>query len=306
MSENSQATHDVLSHALLSAEDEQDLAKRVEVGLWAAHLLSSGTPTTSGATDEELRWLAADGVAARDEFISSNYRLALSTARKYRNRGFSDEDLAQDAYAGLVRAVDRFDYAKGFRFSTMAVWWIREALHSGIRDAGFIKHPEVLFNNMVKVRAVKLRLVDELGRTPTVAEIAEQAEMKVKDVTRCLRVDQPISSLHTPVAEDLAVGDLIMDPDADAVLSNVEDRVDTARLRRLIDECLSTMDPMDADILSARFGLDGKGTRSLRQVAEELDLPARKVRTREHAVMAMLRRSQIADRYATFLLSEAN
>lgn len=196
-----------LDHRLLTATGEVELAQRMEAGLYAQHLLDTAThsDTSTDARVGELEWLVTDGRCARAEFIEQNLRLALATARKYRGRGFSEEDLRQDAFHGLVRAVDRFDYKKGFKFSTYAVWWIRESLLTGIREAGTVKHPEALWNQIVKVRTAKMQVLDHTGDTATPEQIAAVAKVSPREVARCLRSDMPVSSLQLPVGEGLAL-----------------------------------------------------------------------------------------------------
>lgn len=280
-----------LDHALLSAGDETVLAMRIEAGLWARHLLTTNTfdqKTSTGPTVEELEWLAMDGENARREFIEQNLRLAVSTARKFRGRGFSDEDVKQDAYQGLVKAVDRFDYRRGFKFSTYAVWWIRESILSGIRDSGFVKHPEALWNQIVKVRAAKMSVLDHTGDTATIEEIATKAEVSVREVNRCLRSDVPVSSLQLPIGEDLALGDVLRDDDAVHALVDVEYRHDHDRLATIMQTLLSGLDEPEQHVLVARYGLDGSGHRSLTAVAAELGLNRQTVRVREQRALSTL------------------
>jgi RNA polymerase nonessential primary-like sigma factor len=275
-----------LDHALLSATDEVELAKRMEAGLYAQHLLDSGKRLGAGVT--ELEWLAADGRAARTEFIEQNLRLALSTARKFRGRGFSEEDLRQDAFHGLVKAVDRFDYRKGFKFSTYAVWWIRESILTGIRDSGAVKHPEALWNQIIKVRAAKMQVLDETGDTASIDQIAAVAKVSPREVERCLRSDLPVSSLQIPVGEGLALHDVLRDDDAVLALDAVEYREDHTALRSRLAGILHHLDTDLTAVIVARYGLDGGGPRNLTAVAAELGLNRQTVRVREQKAMAIL------------------
>lgn len=292
-----------LDHALLTAGGEVELAKRIEAGLYAQHLLDTlldtlvdaerfnAAPTASTA---ELQWLAADGRAARTEFIEQNLRLALSTARKFRGRGFSEDDLRQDAYHGLVKAVDRFDHRKGFKFSTYAVWWIRESILTGIRDSGAVKHPEALWNQIIKVRAAKMQVLDETGDTATIEQIAAVAKVSTREVERCLRSDLPVSSLQIPVGEGLALHDVLRDDDAVLALDAVEYREDHALLNAYLWSMLGDLDDDLKDVIVARYGFDGQGSRNLTAVAAELGLNRQTVRVREQKAMAVLAQQSTA------------
>lgn len=283
-----------LAHVLLSAEDEVSLSMRIEAGLCAAHVLDLRTTAGvvrgkgSTATIEELEWLAADGVEARRAFIEKNLRLAVSTARKFRTRGFTEEDVRQDAYQGLVKAVDRFDHRLGYKFSTYAVWWIRESILTGIRFSGFVKHPEALWNQMMKVRAVRLQIMDETGDRATPAQIAVAAKMTLRDVLRCLHTDISMTSLSAPVGEDITLGELVSDDEPEVALMAVEDRFDLSRLATLLGEALVSVEVADRAVLTARYGLDGQGPRTLTAVAAELGLNRQTVRVREQRALNQL------------------
>lgn len=289
-----------LDHALLSATDEVALAKRMEAGLYAQHLLDTTSHaeldanTNMDADVAELQWLAADGRAARIEFIEQNLRLALATARKFRGRGFSEEDLRQDAYHGLVKAVDRFDYSKGFKFSTYAVWWIRESILTGIRDSGAVKHPEALWNQIIKVRAAKMQVLDETGDTATIDQIAAVAQVSPREVERCLRSDLPVSSLQIPVGEGLALNDVLRDDDAFLALDAVEHREDHTRLSGHLCNLLGHLDDDLKAVVVARYGFDGAGARNLTAVAAELGLNRQTVRVREQKAMTLLSQESAA------------
>lgn len=291
---------EALGHDVLTREEQIDLAIRIEAGLYAAHLLETGAATD--ATEDELRWLVTDGEAARQLFIESNLRLALSTSRKFRHRGISEDDVVQDAYHGLVKAVDKFDHTKGFMFSTYAVWWIRESIHTGIRQAQFVKHPEIRFHQITKVAAVRTRLLDQIGRLPTpseiVAEIDRQREttpgkrsarITEADVVRCLNEMVSVTSLQVPIGEDLTLGELISDEDATSALVAVERFEDRRLLISALGDALGQLPETDAAILRARFGLDGKPPRSVNRVSEELSLSRQTVRNHEQRALRRLK-----------------
>jgi RNA polymerase primary sigma factor len=268
---------------------------------WPNASRSASTPPTCSTPPRtrsaELEWLAADGSVAREVFIQSNLRLALATSRKFRTRGHTEDDVIQDAYHGLVKAVDRFDYTKGFKFSTYAVWWIRESILTGLRGTGFVRHPEVLWNQIVKVRAVRLRLLDETGTMPTDAAIAAACGFSVREVARCVHADRRVTSLQTPVGEhDMTLGDLISDDAAAEVFDAVEDGVDRKAMCGIVSAALAGLDPSVAAVVLARYGLDGRAPRSLSVVAEELGLHRQTVRHREQTGLYALRHPDVASR----------
>jgi RNA polymerase primary sigma factor len=290
---------DELAHTLLTSEEEFDLAKRNEVGIYAAHLLA--TTNVTGVEADELAWLVSDGKDARDILTNSNLRLAMSISRKFRNRGYSEEDVIQDAYHGLVKAVDRYDYTLGYRFSTFATWWVRESVISGLRSAGFIKQPEVLWNNTVKVRAVRMRLTDEMGRPPTITEIAEEASLTERQVLRCNAQETGVVSLQTPIGEDdTTLGEIIDDGESAQPLEAIETGIDRSTLSNLMHSILNDVDmePAVKVVLLARYGIDGGPAKSLASVATELGISRTTVRQREQAGLRALQ-----DPYVLHLLS---
>lgn len=278
-----------LAHRLLTAEEEVDLANRIEVGLYAQHLIESGV-VRDDVTPEELEWLADDGQAAYSEFIHSNLRLVLSQARKFRSRTHSEEDCVQDGYAGLIKGVQRYDHTKGFRFSTYGVWWIREGILTGLRGAETIRPPENLYNQMIKVRAVRLRLLSETGREPSPEDIAaELPGMEVKTVLRCFKLDRPVHSLYLTLADNMTLGDIIDDPEASQALTSVEDRIDHSLWSRVLQQQMALLHDIDIQIIVLRFGMDGKAPRSLVATANELGMTRQQVRVREQKVLKFLR-----------------
>lgn len=291
---------DALDHRLLTAEEEVEVAQRIEAGLYAAHLLETGTHP--GVLVEELEWLVNDGVAARTMFITSNLRLAKSTARKFIKRGFTEEDVVQDAYIGLVKAVERFDYTRGFKFSTYAVWWIRESLQIGCRESAFVKHPEGLWNQIVKVRAVRLRLLDETGAEPSTTQLAEACELTEMDVLRCFASERLTTSLQTPLGEDgVTLGELVGDDEAPLALGAVEDAYDRDLLDRVVAAALASVkDPLVLHIIKARFGLDGQPPRSLGKLAAELGMTRQQIRHREQKGLKALRAPEFSDCFEAY------
>src|SRR5437868_10318894 len=192
---------------LLSAEEEVELAKRIEAGLFAGQLLDRGLvePRTADAADEELATLAVSGQRAKDEFIQANLRLVVAVARKYSGRGMPLIDLVQEGNLGRVRAVEKFDYRRGYKFSTYATWWIRQSVTRAIADkARTIRIPVHMVEKLNKVAHVERQLVQELGREPTPEEIAAQADCSAREVKDILRIAQQPVSLEKPIGEEEA------------------------------------------------------------------------------------------------------
>src|SRR5660398_96613 len=202
--------------ALLNAEQEVDLAKRIEAGLFAEEKLGAGAKITP-KNRRELEWIANDGRHAKNHLLEANLRLVVSLAKRYVGRGMLFLDLIQEGNLGLIRAVEKFDYSKGFKFSTYATWWIRQAITRAIADqARTIRIPVHMVETINKLIRVQRQLLQELGREPLPEEIGEKMEMSAERVREILKISQEPVSLETPIGEeeDSQLGDFIEDGEA--------------------------------------------------------------------------------------------
>lgn len=280
---------------LLTAEEEVDIARRIEVGLFAeARLLqqaidanaNGGGPAPDAAERRELTWLVHDGVHAKNQFIEANLRLVVSIAKHYSGRGVPIMDLVQDGNMGLVRAVEKYDFMTGYKFSTYATWWIRQAIHRGMADKSrMIRIPVHTAEKLNKIKRIRRDLTSTLDRDPTPHEIGEVAQITVRDVLRLLQYDNEPISLHTPVGDgagdmaELIIDDDLPQPDEYATLA-----LRAADIRFFLD----TLPTREQSILRARFGLDGDEPRTLDQIAHIEGVTRERVRQIEKRALALL------------------
>jgi RNA polymerase primary sigma factor len=270
--------------ALLTAEDEVDLARRIEVGLFADAKLQRGVDDPT--LERELAWLAHDGRRAKDHFIESNLRLVVSIAKHYSGRGVPIMDLVQDGNMGLVRAVEKFDFMTGYKFSTYATWWIRQAIHRGMADKSrMIRIPVHTAEKLNKIKRIRRDLTSTLDRDPTVRELAEATQIPARDVSRLLQYDNEPISLHAPVGDGIGdISELIIDDDLPQ-----PDEYATIALRAAdITFYLDALPPRERAILQARFGLDGDAPRTLDQIALIQGVTRERVRQIEKRALALL------------------
>src|SRR6201989_214952 len=280
--------------ALLNAADEVELAKRIEAGLYAQHLLE----TRKRLGDNRKRELAAvvrDGQAARSHLLEANLRLVVSLAKRYTGRGMPLLDLIQEGNLGLIRAVEKFDYAKGFKVSTYATWWIRQAITRGMADqARTIRLPVHLVEQVNKLARIKRDLHQTLGRDATHAEIAAEsgiAEEKIADLLDHAR--DPVS-LDMPVGsdEEAPLGDFIEDGES----ADAETTVISHLLHEDLRRVLATLEDREQQVIRMRYGLDDGQPRTLDQIGRRFGLSRERVRQIEREVMAKLRICELADR----------
>ncbi|MCW3157848.1 sigma-70 family RNA polymerase sigma factor [Micropruina sp. KQZ13P-5] len=275
---------------LLTAEQEVFLAKRIEAGLFARALLAETVEATRphGASTDELERIAAEGDAALQQFITANLRLVVSVARKYGRAQMPLLDLVQEGNTGLIRAVEKFDYSKGFKFSTYATWWVRQSISRGIAQQGrIVRLPVHVAEQVNQVSAVRRTLERRFGREPELVEIADELGLTEEQVVDLLRLARDHVSLDAPVEEDgdTALGDLLareMSPGPDEMVLDAEDR---ARL----DGMLSSLDERSADVVRRRYGLvDGRQAK-LADIAAVWGITAERVRQIERHAIAKLR-----------------
>ena len=286
--------------ALLTAEQEVELAKRIEAGVFAQHVLDTAAPgEVPRQYAADLRAVVRDGERAKNHLLEANLRLVVSLAKRYTGRGMPLLDLIQEGNLGLIRAVEKFDYAKGFKFSTYATWWIRQAITRGMADqARTIRLPVHLVEQVNKLARIKRDLHQKLGRDATHAELAEEsgiAEEKIADLLDHAR--DPVS-LDMPVGseEEAPLGDFIQDGEATDAETTVVSRLLHEDLRRV----LSTLEDREQHVIRMRYGLDDGQPRTLDQIGRRFGLSRERVRQIEREVMAKLLIGERADRLRAY------
>jgi RNA polymerase primary sigma factor len=271
---------------LLTAVEEVDLAKRMELGRDSRETLSEGMDDWEER--EKLLWLVRDGQSATEHLIKANSRLVVSVAKKYVGRGVPFLDLIQEGNIGLIRAVKKFDYRRGYKFSTYATWWIRQAVTRAIADQGrTIRVPVHMYEQINRLTRTSRQLVQELGRDPTTEEIAEGLGVTPRKVEHIMRVSQRPLSLEMPVGEeeDSYLGDFIEDEDADSP----QDAAGQQLLREVIDEIFSSLTPREVRILQLRFGLVDGYCYTLEEVGKKFGVTRERIRQIEAQALSRLR-----------------
>jgi RNA polymerase primary sigma factor len=283
--------------ALLTAEMEVDLARRIEAGLYASEKLRQADAKEIAKIPIKLRRdlqaVAADGGRARNHLLEANLRLVVSLAKRYQGKGLTLLDLIQEGNIGLVRAVEKFDYTKGYKFSTYATWWIRQALQRAIADQGrTIRVPVHMVEQINKALRVKRDLATEYGREPTFAEIGVVLEMTAERIEEILGYGRETLSLETPVGDDgtATFGEFIEDMDAPIAA----DVVDFGLLQDRLRSVLGTLPDRSAIVMRMRFGLDDGRSRTLDEVGKALGLTRERIRQIERDTLRELRRSDTA------------
>jgi len=278
---------DVGRHDLLTKDDEVRLAQAIEAGVAARAELEAAkklTPTQR----RQLRRGIRLGEEAHRQFVNSNLRLVVSIAKKYQSSGLPLLDIVQEGNLGLIHAVDKFDWRKGFKFSTYATWWIRQAIQRGIANsARVIRLPVNAGDMLTALLQMRAQLEGSLGRTPTLAELANEAELPLDKVVEVLRYAVDTVSLDEPVRDDgdAELGDFVEDRNATAPF----DAAAVSLLPGEVAKVLKVLDERERTILCLRFGLDGGGERTLEEVAEHFGLTRERIRQIEARAMSKLR-----------------
>jgi RNA polymerase sigma factor (sigma-70 family) len=283
---------------LLAAAEEVELAKRIEAGVYAAELLrrhDAGEERIPAKRRRDLALVAADGLSAKEHMLRANLRLVVSVAKKFGNRGVPLGDVIQEGNVGLVRAVEKFDYAKGFKFSTYAMWWIRQAIGRGLPElARTIRLPVHVNEEVAKVSRARRELSQRLGRSPEPEEIAELTGLAPARVVELGRIGRDPVSLDSPVGDegDTKFGDLLVDTTGVTTESAVEHSDMVDRLNELIDH----LPDREALIVRMRFGLYDGRAHTLDEVGRHLGLTRERIRQLEKLALAKLRHPSVADR----------
>jgi RNA polymerase sigma factor (sigma-70 family) len=276
---------------LLTAEQEVDLAKRIEAGVYAAELLRRHE-TGESEVDEDLRRdlaaVAADGREAKQHMLRANLRLVVSVAKKFGNRGVSLLDVVQEGNLGLIRAVEKFDYAKGYKFSTYAMWWVRQAIGRGLSDqARTIRLPVHVNEELSKVVRARRDLTQTLGRGPTDAEIAERTSLSAERVEQLREIGRDLISLDAPVGEDgdTVFGDLVLDGSTPSAADTVEHQA----MLREVDRIVDRLPEREATIVRMRYGMYDGRPHTLDEIGKHLGLTRERIRQLEKQALVKLR-----------------
>ena len=284
--------------ALLNAELEVELAKRIEAGLFAEEKLATDKKLSREA-ERDLKWVVKDGQRAKSHLLEANLRLVVSLAKRYTGRGMQFLDLIQEGNLGLIRAVEKFDYTKGYKFSTYATWWIRQAITRAMADqARTIRIPVHMVEVINKLARVQRQLLQDLGREPTPEELARELDMTPEKVVEVQKYGREPISLSTPLGEDgdSEFGDLI--EDTEAVVP--ADAVGFTMLQRELERILESLHPREAGVIRSRFGLGDGVQHTLDQIGEEFGVTRERIRQIEQKTMSKLRhpsRSQMLRDY---------
>ena len=273
---------------LLNAEQEVELAKRIEAGLFAEEKLAEGARSLSADARIDLEWIAEDGTRAKNHLLEANLRLVVSLAKRYTGRGMLFLDLIQEGNLGLIRAVEKFDYTKGYKFSTYATWWIRQAITRAMADqARTIRIPVHMVEVINKLARVQRQMLQDLGREPTPDELAVELDMTPEKVIEVQKYGREPISLHTPLGEDgdSEFGDLIEDSEA----IQPGEAVSFTLLQEQLHSVLDTLSEREAGVVSMRFGLTDGQPMTLDEIGKVYGVTRERIRQIESKTMSKLR-----------------
>jgi RNA polymerase primary sigma factor len=273
---------------LLSAGQEVELAKRIEAGLFAEEKLTEGSPDLSADARIDLEWIAEDGRRAKNHLLEANLRLVVSLARRYTGRGMLFLDLIQEGNLGLIRGVEKFDYTRGYKFSTYATWWIRQAITRAMTDQSrTIRLPVHMAEAINKLARVQRQMLQDLGREPTPEELAAELDMTPEKVIEVQKYGREPISLHTPLGEegDSELGDLIEDSQA----IQPGEAVSFTLLQEQLHSVLGTLSEREAGVVSMRFGLTDGQPKTLDEIGKVYGVTRERIRQIESKTMSKLR-----------------
>ena len=284
---------------LLNAEQEVELAKRIEAGLFAEEQIGDEANKLKEKVRDEYEWISEDGRRAKNHLLEANLRLVVSLAKRYTGRGMLFLDLIQEGNLGLIRAVEKFDYTKGYKFSTYATWWIRQAITRAMADqARTIRIPVHMVEVINKLARVQRQMLQDLGREPTPEELAKELDMTPEKVIEVQKYGREPISLHTPLGEDgdSEFGDLI--EDSEAIVP--AEAVSFTLLQEQLHAVLDTLSEREAGVVSMRFGLTDGQPKTLDEIGKVYGVTRERIRQIESKTMSKLRhpsRSQVLRDY---------
>ncbi len=285
---------------LLTAQEEVDLAKRIEAGLLAEETLEHDGQKMSEEQVRDCRFTARDGERAKRHLVEANLRLVVSIAKRYVGRGMAFLDLIQEGNLGLIRAVEKFDYTKGYKFSTYATWWIRQAITRAIADqARTIRIPVHMVETINKLARIQRQLLQDLGREPTAEEIAQQMELSPEKVREIQKISQEPVSLETPIGEeeDSHLGDFIEDSEAVVPLERASFRL----LQEQLESVLHTLAGREKEVIRLRFGLVDGQPRTLEDVGKKFGVTRERIRQIESKTLSKLRHPSRSQKLRDYL-----
>jgi RNA polymerase primary sigma factor len=285
--------------SLLTAQEEVDLAKRIEAGLIAADHINKQEDLPEQEW-RDFRWRERDGVMAKRHLVEANLRLVVSIAKRYVGRGMAFLDLIQEGNLGLIRAVEKFDYTKGYKFSTYATWWIRQAITRAIADqARTIRIPVHMVETINKLARIQRQLLQDLGREPTPEEIAHQMELPPEKVREIQKISQEPVSLETPIGEeeDSHLGDFIEDSEAIVPLERASFRL----LQEQLESVLHTLSGREKEVIEMRFGLKDGQPRTLEEVGKKFGVTRERIRQIESKTLSKLRHPSRSQKLRDYL-----